>query len=819
MSFPVPDRLGKIAASFLLGWLALTGSAAPARPAGGESLGQPLLSDAALAGALNLDQPGLEKVKAAAAAGDFAQARQAYLNYRRSISTVRWRVMPSDKPKTAVSTDDPAGDEVVNHVIRNMYGFSPKVGDMGRDFDWTYNPVPRGSPNFSSEWTFCVISRTQFWNVLADAYWRTGDEKYAREWVAELEDFAKKNPIERATGFSPLGGPDTLWRTLDAGIRMHDSWPYAYAHFVNSPAFTAEANWLFLNEIHTHGTRLAAGLADPKRSGNWVTTECFGLYTLAVLFPELKESGSWRSLAMERMTKEILRVVPPDGFEVELTPNYHTVALEGFTGVFQLARLNNLPVPGVFRERMLSMYRALVLMMQQNGNVVATNDSMEVNAVPLAREGLRLGDDPLLEWAATGGKSGTAPPLSAMLPYAGFYVLRGGWDPRDFFLFFRGGPSGAGHQHEDMNEIVLRDYGQTFLADPGNYLYDHSEWRRYVINTPSHNTIIVDGKWQHRGPSGLPVTEPVHNPWVTTPLFDFVSAQYDGGYQENVYDGSREFDPEKWIGAPDKSVSHTRRVLYLKPAYALILDTVDGTGEHVFDAHFHLNVNPARLDPQTLAAYAGGNGSPLLALFPLDRDNLEADIVRGQKSPMLGWAAGSHQPMPTLRYRKKQAAPAVFSTFLYPTAGPVPTLSSQLLSAGAGIWGRRLETGLEEIEIALAEGGAARSLAFSSELAGPVTARAAGLVLRRPARGNALFVGAWSLQAYDDGALELTLAAPGTLVAERDGERLLLFNPSPASLAVTLEKPYARTLNLPPGAWTEINPRNENPAAPPVLPF
>jgi hypothetical protein len=775
--------------------------------------GVPLLSDSALASTLDLDKPGLEKVKAAVAAGNFPAAQQAYLDYRRTASPVKWKIMPADAPKTAVETTDKTGDEIVGHVIRNTYGFNPKIGDMGKDFNWLYNPVPRGDPRFSDEWTYCVISRTQFWQQLADAYWKTLDEKYAREWVAELKDFAVKNPVDAV----PADGMPSLWRSLDSGVRMHMSWPYTYVHFLNSPSFTPEANWLYLNEIHTHGTRLAAGLADPNRSGNWVTTECFGLYTLAVLFPELKESAAWQALAMDRMNTEVQRVVPPDGFESELSPNYHTVAMEGFVGVYQLALLNQQPVPEIFHERIPAMYRALVMMMQQNGKVVPTNDSMEVDAVKLAQDGAKLSDDPIVQWAATGGKSGTAPPLSAMLPYAGFYVMRGGWDPKDFFLFFRGGPTGTSHQHEDMNEIVLRAYGHTFLADPGNALYDHSDWRRYIINSASHNTIMVDGKWQHRGSSHFPAVDPVHNPWITTPLFDFVSATYDAGYQENDYDGTKEYAPQKWVGVPDKSVSHTRRVLYLKPGAALVVDTLDGTGNHVFDAHFHLSADHAQLDPVTQAVLATTKDGPTLGIYPLDRDNLQAEIIIGQNSPLLGWSS-THQPMPTLRYRKQQGAPATFSTLLVPSPGPAPTVTYEGFSAGQGLWARRIKLNTDPIEVIMARSGAALPFSIPAHESNPaVTAKAAGLVVKSLTSEHRFFAGGWDVSSYDDGTLQFTLAQPGAFVAQRDAQHLLMYNPSAEPLSLSLVKPYARTITLPSQAWEEIGPAGETPASAPAL--
>jgi len=780
----------------------------------------PVTSDADLLAALDLDAPGFGKVKAAAQSKDggpdWDALQAAYLDYRRAGSPARWVVMPSDRPKQPSAKSDARGDEVIAHHIRNGYHFQPSEADMGADFNWTFNPVPRSDPAYTDEWTFCAVSRTEFWEALASAYWQTGDEKYAAAWVAQLRDFARKNPLR----FAPQPGVPSLWRTLDAAERISISWPDCYFHFLESPSLVPDANWLYLKLNYEHAQLLLRGLADPSRFGNWVATECGALYTIGALFPEFRDAPAWRRTALERIGRELDRIVPPDGFEAELTPTYHFVALNGFIQPLKVAKLNGLEVPATFRDRILGMYRAPVLAMDQSGHAVPTNDSSAVDIAAKAREGLELGDDPLLRWAATRGREGQAPPDSTALPYAGFYAMRGGWKPNDFFLFFRAGPTGIAHEHEDMLEVVLRAWNKTLLFDPGTYTYDQSEWRRHAINTPSHNTIIVDGKWQHRGTNKPPVTDPTGNPWVATPLFDYAAGTYDGGYQENAY-RPRPFYPELWKGAPDKSVSHTRRVLFLKPGYALVLDTLDGTGTHTFDAHFHLDAPAARLDPGTLAAFSQNGSGAQLALYPLEPENLAADIVKGQQAPLplLGWMAGEHRATPTVRYRKQQAAPAVFATFLYPYQGEAPAFEALPLplAPGEGFWSRRLKTPSEEAEIVVAKDGKPGAFAFVSGPAGSCGAEAAGLVVRKPSGDGGPFVGAWGLRSYAGAVASFTSASPASLVFLAKDGGVLFFNAGEAPATVTLTAPFAREAVLPPGVWTAVSQEAVSPAPAPVL--
>lgn len=779
----------------------------------------PVTADADLLAALNLDTPGMEKIKAAAGAQgnagvDWAALQGAYLDYRRTASPARWRFMPSDRPAHPTEKDDALGDEVMAHHVRNGYGTKPAAADMGKDFNWTYNPVSLSDPSYTDEWTYCCVSRTEFWQTLTNAYWTTGNEKYAAEWVAELRDFALKNPMHYDT--AQRRGQPSLWRTLDAAERISISWPNSYFHCLLSPSFTADANWLYLKLNYEHAELLLHGLADPTRTGNWVAVECGALYTIGALFPEFRDAASWRQIAADRISKELSRAVPPDGFEAELTPTYHFVTLMGFRQPLEMARLNHLQLPADLRSRIVEMYRAPVLVMDQSGHDVATNDSTIVDIAGKAREGLQLADDPLLEWAASRGRKGEAPPLSDALPYAGFYAMRGGWKPSDTFLFFRAGPTGIGHNHESDLEVVLRAWGKTLLFETGSYPYDASDWRRFAINSASHSTILVDGKWQHAGKSNLPVSQPTDNPWVTTPMFDYVAGTFDAGYQVNTY-RPRPYAPEVWTGVPDKSVSHTRRVLFLKPYYALVLDTLDGTGTHTFDAHFQMDASSARLDPASHAAFSQNASGAQLALYPLETGSMSADIVQGQKSPLLGWMPVEHRPIPMIRFRKQQEAPAVFATFLYPYLEKAPDFEAAPLAAqGDGIWTRSLKTSRERIDIAVVKSGTASIFSLTSPLAGDVHAEATGLVIRQPA-GMPMSIGAWNLRAYSDAKVELTSAADASLVVVTQGDSLVLFNAGDREASLAIKRPFVRTVALPPKSWTSVSEKELSAVAAPVL--
>ncbi len=759
----------------------------------------------ALFSVLNLDYPGMDKVKAAVERNDLAGAEAAYLDFRRTRSMAKFQVMPSDRPASAVASSDADADNVVQHQIKTAERDAklPPV-NMGSDFNWKYNPVPASDPTHSDEWTYAV-ARTPFWKTLADAYWKTQNEKYAQEWVQELTSFAVKNPREMDGRY----GQPQLWRTLDAAIRMSDSWPYAYYHMLDSPSFTPQAEWLYLGMMREHGELLAAGLQDQSRTGNWVTSECFGLFTIATLFPEMKDAPQWRQFTLDRILAELNKTIGPDGFEAELSPSYHFVTMAALTGPLQLANLNHAPVPDAVKTKILSMYRALVIVMEQNGDLVNTNDSANTNGISTARTGLKLGDDPLLDWAASGFKSGKGLPFSTMLPYAGFYALRSGWKPNDLFLFFRAGPTGIGHEHEDMLEVAMKWGGQNLLIDPGTINYDHSDLRRFIIGTEAHNTITVDGKWQHRGPSKAPVVNPITNTLVSTPLFDYAFGTYSSGYQQNVYDAKKEYQPEDWVGPVDHSVTHTRRVLFLRPYYVLLLDTVDGTGMHTIDSRFDVQSPSVRIDQGSQAAFSQNTNGVQIGLFPLDHAQLNTTVIQGQHGAFdINWN------IPTVDFQKRQAAPATFATLLYPFKGSNPSLSSMPLRVSSvGVWGQSLHTALEDADVAIVKGSAPTSFNVQSSLFGSIDAVAGGLIARRTAGQQFVLLGCWQLTSFLGAGLQFKTDMAADLVFAVTNGNPVFLNNGNQPVHLSLQQPFVTNVTLTPGSLVEVDSSGPHPVS------
>ena len=158
----------------------------------------------------------------------------------------------------------------------------------------------------------------------------------------------------------------------------------------------------------------------------------------------------------------------------------------------------------------------------------------------------------------------------------------------DVHLVVKAGPFGegsGGHSHSDVLSLTARAGSREILIDPGTFTYvaDPAERDRFR-GSAAHNPVRVDGLDQAvpGGPfrwNGLDQAVPGgpfrwnHKPsvtvrqWLTSPLRDYLDATC-------AYAG----------------FTHRRRVVFVKPATVIVLDTVDGpSGDHTLEQFWHLD--------------------------------------------------------------------------------------------------------------------------------------------------------------------------------------------------------------------------------------
>jgi len=609
--------------------------------------GGPRLDDGALFELVKPLNAKLQAARSAAGQGDFCTARKTLCDYVRNRTIPTWHAV-SPPPRRAA----PEGlKQMAERALRHEFTVCHVDHRFDGTVDWFFNAT-RDRPDiaYTKEWTW-QLNRMSFWRTLGTAYRTTGDERYARAFADQLESWVRACPRPDDNG----NYEDSAWRTIEAGIRMGNTWPEAFHSFLRSPSFTDDHLILYMKSTIEHAEHLI-GSQDPPRHNNWVIIEMNGLYAAGVVFPEITRAQDWRAFALGRLAEEQQKQFLPDGFQFELTTGYHNVSLSCICRAVELAMATNrqseLPdgmIAGLEKAFDVNLY-----MMAPNGFLPAFNDAGNLSVAPILKQALRFfpeRDD--YRWAATGGAEGRQPArTSVFFDHAGYAVMRSGWDKDATTLYFDNGPVGASHVHQDKLSIVLFADGRELLFDAGGGMYDNGPFRRYDISTFSHNTITVDGQQQER-PQEPPSPEPVDAEWQSTPNYDYASGAYTQGY-----------------GRPDNCpATHHREVLFLKPGIVVVADRVEpqDSQRHTFQSRWHVRATETCRDETTNAVTSVQCDQPNVSIVPIS-PGIRVSAVSGQTDPDLsGWYVKKdqqHEPATTVAHAWETDVPFVALTLL-----------------------------------------------------------------------------------------------------------------------------------------------------------
>jgi hypothetical protein len=633
-----------------------------------------LISDQQLFTELDLATPGLGSVAEAIRDADMAAARSSFADHLRSRSYPIPAPLDEheDQRGHGKAADDVAveANRICDHLFE-FVGHPPQ--QLGEQLAWNEDPV-----NYE-QWAIS-FNRHFHWITLAKAYRATADEKYAEEFVVQLRSWIDAMPVEIGkrwiqAGWAPEG---KMSLSLDAGIRMGQTWVPAFYAFLRSPSFSDDDCIAMVKAFRHH----AEYLMDPihfRSLSNWGVMEANGLYHIGAYFPEFTASSEWRQTAMDRLRGEIDLQMYPDGAQIELASGYHHVSLRNFVMAYRAALLNDLDVPSDYLASLERAYHYSLYVAFPHLRMPAVNDSGDHDIRSAMGEAARLFPSRRdFEYVATEGTSGEPlDPSSMAFPYAGHFVMRSGWARNAPAMFFDGGPFGYGHQHEDKLNIILYGHGQILIADPGNYQYDTSEWRSYMLSSWSHNTVVVDGEGQRQ--QGKPretyiVDEPLPHTWISEPGFNYVSADYDEGYGPDA----------------DKTVTHRRSILYLKPNIWIITDILSPSDDqpHTYESAFIFNTDEATAE--SMCAHASTANGPGCAIYGLGSDDSTLRIAEGERDPLRGWMPKGGDiscchPTPTAIYGFSGTGTVLQSYVVTPiaadTTSPVATVTSLPVSS------------------------------------------------------------------------------------------------------------------------------------------
>ncbi|WP_409346049.1 alginate lyase family protein [Paenibacillus sp. MBLB4367] len=631
---------------------------------------------------IDMNLPGLEHVKKAVLSEDFGKARRLFAEHvRKSLRPDLYFQIPPHELQNLFYLPGETMEEMGERILSLKLVSCGTPHQFSGQVDWSCNPTY----NQYLEWTW-QLNRHWEWEVLAKRYRETGAEKYAEGLVHLFTGWVRQVVV-------PESGPGYGWRTIECGLRMGNAWPYALHACYRSPHFTDDVLIDWYKSLWEHAVRLR----HHHRQGNWLLMEMNGLSHIGILCPEFREAKSWINYAQEMLIIELNRQLYPDGFQYELSTNYHEVVLQNYFQVIQLYQAYGIPIAPELVNALENACSVHVKLMMPDGRLPDLNDGrwLKVSAsasMPEAARRYPHRHDFL--WALTEGQEGKPPIETSMpFPYSGYYVMRNGWDREAVWAIFDAGPFGHGHQHEDKLNLLIHAYGKLLLTEGGNYAYDNSEMRRYVESTRSHNTVRVDGSDQNRRVAYRWKEEDIHLPagakWHSSETFDFVQGTYDEGY-----------------GAKAQiRVTHSRSVLFLKnhplvsPCF-LVIDrlTPQDEKEHNYEFLWHLACESAVVFGET--SFTLNEDGPNLTIITNRTGNLTGKIVQGQTEPeWQGWkntpifAQGEYGSAPAVVYDLTAVGPIRTVTLLFPT-NTGERCPVKVLEASGDVRDRQIRLGL-----------------------------------------------------------------------------------------------------------------------------
>jgi len=378
------------------------------------------------------------------------------------------------------------------------------------------------------------LSRFQHLITLGEAYQLGGNEKYAQEFIDEINDWIEENPL----------GYGVNWKcTMDVAIRACN-WILAYGLFKNSVKITEEFSAKFSKVLFLHGKFIENNLEKSflGLTSNHYLSDIAGLMYLGIFFKNTKQGQRWILFSKKELKKEIQKQVYADGCDFEASTCYHRLVLEilFFSTLFLITNSKNFSGGNYknitedifgekYTEKLYKMFEAVLYLLKPNGKMpqIGDNDNGRLHILKngevldmryLLTVGSIFFGEPRFKIKEFGfceealwifGKEGYD--IWQKLPEndleniksknfsdAGWYIIRNNKD----YCLISCGPNGqngnGGHCHNDKLSFELCINGKDVIADSGTYVYTpNPEQRNKFRSTNYHNTVCVDKKEQN----------------------------------------------------------------------------------------------------------------------------------------------------------------------------------------------------------------------------------------------------------------------------------------------------------------------------------
>jgi heparan-sulfate lyase len=437
---------------------------------------------------LDLDYPGLEKVKVAAAKQKWEKAEKELLHY---FKTVKSYEKPAVKKLSEKEIE--ASESALNHYFRGNKEAHPLIY-RGADIDWVSPAFYNGKEIKDAEWQF-IFQRLLWWEALAKAYTLKGDVRYFDEWQYELVDWANDIlPIDKEAPYYIRRGMETYYRC----VRLKKVLPY----FIHEKRFDEKTLLYFLTAFHMNAEHVRTVYSD---KGNHLLGELTTVFENGIFFPEFKKSKEWIDETVTKIPERMFIEIYPDGMNNELIFSYHSMYLGLFTNSYALFKEHGYDkyLPDEYLCRLKKMADVYMYQMFPDNTISQFGDAWKHrDAAHIFEKNVsRLNPEhPNLEFIVSKGKNGTPPArTSVAYPISGFYFFRSDWTKEAVFMAMKNNYKLAWHSQIDNGSFELYALGRNFMIDSGAYIYNSDDpqeqnWRKWFRSTKAHQTLTLNNE-------------------------------------------------------------------------------------------------------------------------------------------------------------------------------------------------------------------------------------------------------------------------------------------------------------------------------------
>lgn len=369
-------------------------------------------------------------------------------------------------------------DMILNNHIYLFKTWEPFKFDG--ELNWEEDPFN------DKTWKF-YLHEIRMVSFLSNAYEITKNMKYLIKARWFIESWMKKNPSanQNVSEWS-WTGHGTANRLLNL--------IYFWSLYKESQEFDNNFRLKFIDLLIEHGLFLEND--EHYEDYNHGIFQDQALLELAILFPDMKESGVWLDKSIRRLTNRINKDFSESGVHKEHSPAYHLLVMKLFQSIKSFMDHYKVKYPADFKDKFTLMQDYMAVLVDDQGNFPLLGDT-GVSKVIRSIKAEDIASDYWL-YKYSNGKRGK-PLVDSFFPYpdGGIAIYKGNKQNANEIVnwVFTAAFHSTVHKHADDLSFLLK-FGKTnYFVDSGRYNYREKDpFRKYFRSVFAHNSIAVDEK-------------------------------------------------------------------------------------------------------------------------------------------------------------------------------------------------------------------------------------------------------------------------------------------------------------------------------------